>query len=137
MKTNKNANTAETTHPNSTAGASDTNSPSAVEHAQATIGDLKEELAEKDELISDLKEELAEKDDLIKEQAAHIEKLENKLSKSTQKLSVEVEGKNYTINSGAYWNGKDFSPADLREAPMICQEIIESSDKQTILTEEV
>ena len=79
---------------------------------------------------------IAEQSAIINEQSAVISKLENKLERASVKLSVEVDGKGYTINSGAYFQGKDFSAKELSESPDVCKMIIDEHPTSSIFTKE-
>lgn len=76
---------------------------------------------------------IAEQSAVIAELNAHIAKLEAK--PKTDKPSVAIGSDVYTIESGAYFKGVEYSAADLAENKEVCAEIL-SVDGQTILTKE-
>lgn len=89
------------------------------------------------ELINKQSKELAEKDALISEQSNLISKLETKLDKADNKPMVDLGKKGlYTINSGANWAGKDYTPKELAENSVVCAEILKEAPNTPIFTKE-
>jgi len=88
-------------------------------------------------LVENQSKQLAEKDALISEQSNLISKLETKLDKADNKPMVDL-GKQglYTINSGANWAGKDYTPKELADNSVVCKEILKEAPNTPIFTRE-
>jgi hypothetical protein len=114
-----------------TKGAETTAPKSEKELSEAlkTVETLKAEIAAKDEQI-------AAKDFLINEQAAELARLEKKLQKADVRPTVYIKKKGYTVNSGAHWEGVDYSAEELAEAPEVCEAIMAASPKSPIFSKE-
>lgn len=76
---------------------------------------------------------IAQQNQIIAEQNAHIAAIEQRSVNA--KPSVAIGVKVYTINSGVYFKGVDYSAQELAENKEVCAEILEV-DGQTILTKE-
>jgi chromosome segregation ATPase len=94
-----------------------------------TIEALKKEIAE-------AKKEIAAKDFLINEQAEELARLEKKLATANVRPTVIIKKKEFSVNSGAHWEGVDYSAEELAEAPEVCEAIMAASPKSPIFSKE-
>ena len=86
--------------------------------------------------IAEAKKELAAKDFLINEQAAELARLEKKLQKADVRPTVYIKKKEYSVNSGANWEGVDYTAEELAELPEVCEAIMAASPKSPIFSKE-
>jgi hypothetical protein len=85
------------------------------------------------ETLEQALEIIGQQNEVIAELNKHIASLEVRTVSS--KPSVAIDANVYTINSGAYFKGIDYTAQELAENKEVCAEILEI-DGQTILTVE-